>query len=86
MVGINEFALELFNIYYSDNELVIKFQSAPLNARIRIYDPIGKLLLSSNFKNGIIFTTQLQNISPEFILVNVQENDQNISRKIILSH
>ena len=86
VVGINEFALELFNIYYSDNELVIKFQSAPLNARIRIYDPIGKLLLSSNFKNGIIFTTQLQNISPEFILVNVQENDQNISRKIILSH
>ena len=84
MVGINENDLDPFNIYYTGNELIISFQSIPANARIKIYDPIGKLLLNTNFKNGKIFTTQLPKIASEFILVNVQENEHNISRKLII--
>ena len=83
-VGINELTDSPVNIFYSGHELVIDFNSMPSNAHIRVYDPIGKLLLNEYFKNSKIFTKQLQNISSEFILVDVQQNEKNISKKIIL--
>ena len=85
-LGVGEVELETINIYYSGQELVIKFQSSPSNARIKIYDPIGKLLLNTNFNNSKIFTTQLENTASEFILVNVNDNEQSYSKKIVLLH
>ena len=85
-LGVGEVELETINIYYSGQELVIKFQSSPSNARIKIYDPIGKLLLNTNFNSSKIFTTQLENTASEFILVNVNDNEQSYSKKIVLLH
>lgn len=83
-LGVEDVELEAINIYYSGQELVIKFQTSPLNARIKIYDPIGKLLLNTNFNSSKIFTTLLENTASEFILVKVNDNDQSFSKKIVL--
>ena len=83
-VGIAEVTNASINISYSNEELKIKFSKQPDNARIRIYDPIGKLLLNTNFHSGKVFTRKLKNVAQEFILVNVEEDDQMFSKKILV--
>ena len=82
--GINEIINGLASIYYTGHELVIKFQSAPADAKIRIYDPVGKLLINENFKGGKIYTRLLNDIASEYIMVTLEDGNNTASKKIIL--
>lgn len=83
-VGIEELAIKNYLIYSNGKNLQIEFPEIANNAVIRIYDPVGKLLLSNTHDGSIYFTASLQNIASEFILVNITENEKNYSKKIVL--
>ncbi len=85
-VGIYLPAENIFHAFYSGDELTIKFNDNPLEAKIKIYDPIGKLIYKTTFNDGKVFKTRLENVEPGFILVIVEEGDRFYSKKIILAN
>ena len=58
-IGINEISNEHLYVYYSGEELVVKFKEAPSNAIIKVYDSLGKLVLNRSFANDKIFKSKL---------------------------
>ena len=83
-VGIEQLTSFEPGVFYSNHELIVKFNFPPANARIRVYDPIGKLLIDMRYNGGNTFTTSLKNIAAEFILIIVENGDQLKSKKITL--
>ena len=83
-VGIPDLTIEHIHIFNDGNTVYIKFNISPSNARIRIYDSIGKLLANENFNERKIYSKQLLNIHSGFITVSVEENGTMLSKKIII--
>lgn len=88
-LGSTEFNVEQFDIYPNPNQgnFTISYHSKGSNTVIvTITDISGKLVYSKNFKNSELFSKniQMKNISAGVYLVNVQDGEKKMMKKIII--
>ncbi len=83
-VGIQDLTDKPIHIFNDGNTVFVKFNNTPVNARIRIFDAIGKLLTNDLINDEKIFSHNLQNIYSNFITVFVEVGENSFTKKIII--
>jgi hypothetical protein len=85
----NDFSIKNFDLYPNPNKgnFTINYQSKANNTvNVTINDLSGRLVYSNNFKNNGLLSEniQLKNISAGVYLVNVQDGEKKMMKKIII--
>ena len=88
-LATNDFSIKNFDLYPNPNKgnFTINYQSKENNTvMVTITDMSGKLVYSDNYKNTGLFSKniQLKNISAGVYLVNVQDGEKKMMKKIII--